>query len=89
MRAAPTAAKRASRQRAALDARASTRPVYFWVPSIAPSGMAFYTRTCSPKWKGNLFVGALAGQHLVRSLLTAEIASSPEEALLTTSAPDP
>src|SRR5580692_2734448 len=37
-------------------------PLYFWVPSIAPSGMMFYAGDLFPEWKGNLFVGALAGQ---------------------------
>ncbi len=37
-----------------------------WTPSIAPSGMAFYTGNELPQWKGDLFVGALAGQHLRR-----------------------
>ena len=37
-----------------------------WTPSIAPSGMTFYTGSAFPNWKGNLFVGALAGQHLRR-----------------------
>ena len=32
----------------------------YWVPSIAPSGMAFYTGDLFPAWRGNLFVGALA-----------------------------
>ncbi|HJV28085.1 MAG TPA: PQQ-dependent sugar dehydrogenase [Aromatoleum sp.] len=41
-------------------------PVHYWVPSIAPSGMAFYTADVFPKWKGNLFVGALKAQTLVR-----------------------
>jgi glucose/arabinose dehydrogenase len=36
-------------------------PIYFWVPSIAPSGMAFYTGDKFPEWKGNLFIGAMAG----------------------------
>ncbi len=44
-------------------------PLHFWVPSIAPSGMAFYTGNNFPKWKGNLFVGALAKQTLVRLTL--------------------
>jgi len=44
-------------------------PIYFWVPSIAPSGMAFYTADLFPSWKGNVFVGALAGKHLVRLVL--------------------
>ncbi|AJF06562.1 hypothetical protein GSUB_08340 [Geoalkalibacter subterraneus] len=34
--------------------------------SIAPSGMAFYTGDKFPRWQGDLFVGALAGQMLVR-----------------------
>jgi len=45
------------------------QPLWKWVPSIAPSGMAFYTGDRFPKWKGNLFVGALAGQLLVRLTL--------------------
>jgi glucose/arabinose dehydrogenase len=41
-------------------------PVTHWVPSIAPSGMAFLTSERYPGWQGNLFVGALRGQLLVR-----------------------
>jgi glucose/arabinose dehydrogenase len=42
-------------------------PLYHWTPSIAPSGMAFLTSDrYGPAWRGNLFVGALRGQHLVR-----------------------
>ena len=37
------------------------QPVKYWVPSIAPSGMAFYAGDLFPAWRGNLFVGALAG----------------------------
>ncbi len=42
------------------------QPVHYWVPSIAPSGMTFYTGDLFPAWRGNLFVGALAAQLLVR-----------------------
>jgi len=42
------------------------QPIKYWVPSIAPSGMAFYTGDLFPSWRGSLFVGALAGQILVR-----------------------
>jgi glucose/arabinose dehydrogenase len=42
------------------------QPVYYWDASIAPSGMTFYTADVLPGWKGSLFIGALAGQHLVR-----------------------
>jgi aldose sugar dehydrogenase len=47
------------------------QPIYYWNPSIAPSGMAFYTGS-APEWAGNLFVGALAGQHLSRLILDGE-----------------
>nr|WP_246252034.1 PQQ-dependent sugar dehydrogenase [Ancylobacter pratisalsi] len=41
-------------------------PVKYWDPSIAPSGLAFYTGDLIAPWKGDLFTGALAGQRLVR-----------------------
>ena len=48
------------------------QPLYYWVPSIAPSGMAFYTGARFPRWQGNLFVGALRGEILVRLVLDGE-----------------
>lgn len=42
------------------------QPIYYWVPSIAPSGMAFYTGDRFPGWRGNLFVGSLKFRLLVR-----------------------
>jgi glucose/arabinose dehydrogenase len=45
------------------------QPLYYWDPVIAPSGMAFYDGAAFPAWRGNLFVGALAGKHLVRLTL--------------------
>jgi glucose/arabinose dehydrogenase len=42
------------------------QPLHYWVPSIAPSGMAFYTGNLFPDWRGSMFVGALAGKMLVR-----------------------
>lgn len=47
-------------------------PVYFWVPDIAPSGMLFYTGDRFPEWKGNLFIGGLEAQALVRLLLNGD-----------------
>ena len=41
-------------------------PIWQWTPSIAPSGMAFYTGNVFPEWRDNLFVGALAHRHLER-----------------------
>lgn len=48
------------------------QPLYKWVPSIAPSGMAFYDGTLFPQWQGNLFVGSLKFQTLVRLTLDGE-----------------
>jgi aldose sugar dehydrogenase len=43
------------------------QPLKHWVPvSVAPSGMAFLTSDRYPGWKGNLFVGTLRGQSLIR-----------------------
>ncbi len=41
-------------------------PILFFSPSIAPSGASFYTGTAITGFRRNLFVGALAGQHLLR-----------------------
>jgi glucose/arabinose dehydrogenase len=58
------------------------QPIYYWVPSIAPSGMTFYTGDLFPDWKGNLLIGAMAGRHLVRLVLDGERVVA-EEQLLT------
>ncbi|VWX63703.1 Aldose sugar dehydrogenase YliI [Burkholderiales bacterium 8X] len=42
------------------------QPLHYWVPSIAPSGMAFVTSDRYPGWKGNLFVGSLKFGYLDR-----------------------
>jgi glucose/arabinose dehydrogenase len=57
------------------------QPIKYWVPSIAPSGMAFYTGTLFPKWRGSLFTGALAGQMLVRLSLNGNVVTSEERIL--------
>ena len=48
------------------------QPLHVWVPSIAPSGMAFYTGNQFPNWKGNLLIGALRDEMLVRLELNGE-----------------
>lgn len=48
------------------------QPLLHWTPSIAPSGMAFYTGHRFPQWQGNLFVGALRDEMLVRLELDGE-----------------
>jgi len=42
------------------------QPIRYWVPSIAPSGMAFYSGDKIPEWQGDLFIGSLKFQQLVR-----------------------
>ena len=42
------------------------QPVKYWDPSVSPSGLAFYTGTLLPGWKGSLFTGALSGARLIR-----------------------
>ncbi|MEM9331894.1 MAG: PQQ-dependent sugar dehydrogenase [Pseudomonadota bacterium] len=42
------------------------QPIYYWDPSIAPSGMDFYQGDAIPQWKGDLFVGSLKFQTFVR-----------------------
>ncbi len=41
-------------------------PLHHWTPSIAPSGLAFYSGEGFPEWRGDLFVGALVHRHLQR-----------------------
>jgi glucose/arabinose dehydrogenase len=58
------------------------QPAYFWNPSVAPSGMTFYTGRLFPAWQGNLFVATLAGKHVSRLVLEGERVVG-EERLLT------
>ena len=43
-----------------------TSPTYVWVPSIGVSGMIFYTGDKFPGWKGDMLVGGMSGQRLMR-----------------------
>lgn len=43
-----------------------------WVPSVAPSGLAFYRGDRFPKWRGNLFMGTLREQRLIRLTLDGD-----------------
>ncbi len=48
------------------------QPIYYWTPSIAPSGAMFYTGELFSAWKGNLFTGSLVFSSLVRLELDGE-----------------
>jgi glucose/arabinose dehydrogenase len=57
------------------------QPIHYWVPSIAPSGMAFYHGEAFPEWQGDLLVGALGGQLLARLELEGELVVGEERLL--------
>ena len=58
------------------------QPLYWWTPSIAPSGMARYTGRAFPGWRNSLFVGAMSGQQLVRLETKGERVVAEEKLLL-------
>ncbi|MDN3575771.1 PQQ-dependent sugar dehydrogenase [Chitinimonas viridis] len=58
------------------------QPQHYWDPSIAPSGMAFYTGNRYPGWRGSLLVGALRGQHVARLSLDGERVVAEEKLLM-------
>ena len=57
------------------------QPVHFWVPSIATSGLTFYSGDRFPQWQGDAFVGGLAGEVLARVIMDGDQAVG-EEALM-------
>ncbi len=48
------------------------QPVKYWVPSPALAGMAFYEGDRFPRWRGDVLIGALRGQALIRVRLNGE-----------------
>ena len=57
-------------------------PRIFWVPSISPSSIIFYTGDKFPRWKNNLFVGALTTRQLVRIAFNQPSQAERREGLL-------
>lgn len=45
------------------------QPVYYWDPSVSPSGMTFYSGNRIPEWQNNLFVCSLSDTHIVRLVI--------------------
>jgi glucose/arabinose dehydrogenase len=58
------------------------QPRYFWRPSIAPSGLIFYSGEMFPEWQGNIFVTSLAGQHISRLVLDGDHVVAEERMLV-------
>jgi glucose/arabinose dehydrogenase len=46
--------------------------VYYWNPSISPSGMTFYTGELFPSWRGNVLIGGLTAAGIVRLSLDGQ-----------------
>jgi glucose/arabinose dehydrogenase len=58
------------------------QPIKYWVPSIAPCGMAFYTADMFPKWRGSLFTGSINSvKGIVRLALDGEKVTGEERLL--------
>ncbi|HYB96733.1 MAG TPA: PQQ-dependent sugar dehydrogenase [Vicinamibacterales bacterium] len=64
------------------------QPIYYWDPVIGPSGMAFYTGSQFPQWKGSVFIGGHATNDLVRLTVDGEKVTG-EERLLKDLQPKP
>jgi glucose/arabinose dehydrogenase len=47
-------------------------PKLYWVPSVSPSSLMFYSGKLFPRWKGSAFIGALSGQALVRATIAGD-----------------
>lgn len=45
------------------------QPVYYWDPSVSPSGITFYSGSLISEWKNNLFLACLSGKHIVRLVI--------------------
>jgi glucose/arabinose dehydrogenase len=58
------------------------QPVYFWTPSVAFSGMAFYSGSKLPGWKNSVFLGGLSGMQVVRLEFDAKGRVTGEEKML-------
>jgi len=54
------------------------QPAWYWVPSIAPSGMTFVTSDVYPDWKGKVIVGSLKFAYLVALELNGDKVLSQE-----------
>lgn len=52
--------------------------IYHWNPVISPSGITFYTAEAIPAWKGNLLIGGLSSQAIVRLTLDGETVTAEE-----------
>lgn len=45
------------------------QPIYYWDPTLSPSGMSFYTGNAIPEWENNLFICGLSGSRIDRLVI--------------------
>lgn len=64
------------------EAQGFVEPRYYWDPTSAPSGMAFYDNDAIPEWENNLFIGGLVSSYIARVVIEDDIIVG-EERLLT------
>jgi glucose/arabinose dehydrogenase len=55
------------------------QPLVYWVPSISPSAISFYSGDKIPEWKNNLFVATLSGTHVRRLVIDGHKVGKQEE----------
>ncbi|MEQ8433144.1 MAG: PQQ-dependent sugar dehydrogenase [Oceanicaulis sp.] len=63
------------------EADGMEQPIWYWNPSIAPAGLAFYDGDAFENWRGDLFVAALAGMTLQRLEMDGDRVISTEDLL--------
>lgn len=62
-----------------------TQPLYYWFPSLAPSGLVLVQGDAFPGWQGNLLVGSLSptqGRFLIRLVMDGEVVRAEEHLLV-------
>ena len=55
------------------------KPAIYWVPIIAPGGLAFYTGRLFPQWRGSAFTGGMASMTLNRFTFDGRGGASPAD----------
>lgn len=65
-------------------ARPATRPdlappKLYWVPSVSPTSLVFYTGTLFPEWRQSALIGSLSGERLIRVTIDGAKAAKAEE----------
>jgi glucose/arabinose dehydrogenase len=66
---------------ASTQAPGTVQPVYYWDPVIAPSGAQWYSGSAFPEWRGDLFIGGMGAERLVRLELTNDRVTGEEHLL--------